>query len=94
MYFHDYLVKYEYNLLCHEKCPVNTYTIENEYLCLDKKPEGYYLYNNIEYKKCFETCSICDGKGTIEYNNCLKSILQLDVLKFLVLHVHLIIGIR
>ena len=62
--------KYEYNLLCHEKCPDNTYPIENNNLCLDKKPEGYYLDNNIEYKKCFETCKTCDKAGTLENNNC------------------------
>ena len=34
---------YEYKIFCNNKCPSNTYPIEHNFLCLDKKPEGYYL---------------------------------------------------
>ena len=35
--------KYEYNHFCYNKFPDKTYLINNEYLCLDDTPEGYYL---------------------------------------------------
>ena len=32
--------------------------------CLNNTPSGYYLDNSDEiYKKCFETCKYCYGKG-------------------------------
>ena len=62
--------KYEYKTFCYDKYPSNTYPIENNFLCLDKKPEGYYLYNNSEYKSCFETCKTCDKARTQENHNC------------------------
>ena len=44
---------YEYNNLCHNKCPDKTYNIENKYLCFDTNPEGYFLdLENSVYKKC------------------------------------------
>ena len=63
--------KYEYNNFCYEKCPYNTYTIIDKYLCLDNKPEGYYLDNkDLNYKKCFDKCKNCYGYGNEENNNC------------------------
>ena len=67
--------KYEYNNFCHNKCPDKTYNIENEYLCLNTQPEGYYL--DIErsvYKKCFASCKYCYGYGNEINNNCIECI--------------------
>ena len=33
------IYKYEYNNSCYKECPINTYSIENEYLCLDIIPK-------------------------------------------------------
>ena len=64
--------KYEFNNICYNECPNNTFPIEDEYLCLDKKPEGYYLSNNEKYKKCYDTCKSCDEGGSEKYNNCIE----------------------
>ena len=65
--------KYEYNNLCHNECPDKTYPIENNYLCLDIKPEGYYLnLTDKVYKKCYETCENCFGYGDEINNNCIE----------------------
>ena len=40
--------KYEYFNLCFQGCPIDTYPIINEYLFIDKTPEGYYLNINIK----------------------------------------------
>ena len=46
--------------------------IENYFKCY-KEPEGYYLDpNDSLYKKCYETCEICDKKGDYLNHNCLK----------------------
>ena len=39
-------------------------------ICLDKKPEGYYLNEDGFYKNCFESCKSCYGKGNKEDHNC------------------------
>ena len=65
--------KFEYKKFCYEKCPDKTYPINNEFLCLDQKPEGYYLdYNSSSYKKCYETCKNCSKGGDEIYNNCIE----------------------
>ena len=61
--------KYELDNKCYKTCPSGTYPIENEYLCLKEKPEGYYLDSSI-YKKCYESCKNCNGYGNDEVNNC------------------------
>ena len=63
--------KYQYINICSNQCFPGTYPKENEYLCLDKKPEGYYLdrINNF-YKKCYDTCKNCDEGGDEINNNC------------------------
>ena len=46
--------------------------IENYFKCY-KEPEGYYLaQNNSVYKKCYETCEICNNDGDYMNHNCLK----------------------
>ena len=63
--------KYEYNNTCFNECPNEKYTIDNEYLCLDEKPEGYYLdLDELKYKKCFDRCKNCYGFGDEINNNC------------------------
>ena len=53
---------------------INT-KIDNKIECYDKTPEGYYLdIENKVYKKCFETCKFCDGKGNKTINNCKECI--------------------
>ena len=60
--------KYEFNNIYYNECPENTFPIENEYLCLDTKPEGYYLSNNEKYVKCYDSCQSCDEGGDENYN--------------------------
>ena len=72
--------KYEYNWICYEECPSDTYILfqeenevnENEVKeCFDKEPDGYYFdINNNTYKKCFKNCKFCFGGGNGTNNNC------------------------
>ena len=41
-------------------------------ICFDKSPEGYYLDTDGFYKKCYESCKICDRKGSEIEHNCTK----------------------
>ena len=67
------LNNYEYYKLCFDICPENTHPKINEFLCLDKKPKGYYLDNNIhQYNLCYETCKDCNKKGNEINNNCVE----------------------
>ena len=73
----DDIYKYEYNNICYEKCPNNTYTLEDneDNICYDKAPIGYYLDKEKEiYKRCYNTCSTCDKGGNDKNNNCLECI--------------------
>ena len=59
---------FEHNNFCDETCPDNTYPLFDnyEYYCVEKIPSfGYYLDTNDDniYKKCYETCKYCHGKG-------------------------------
>ena len=74
---------YEYNRICYEDCPEDTYPFssnnirneENEMKCFDKTPEGHYFDENTKnYKKCYENCKFCFGPGKIENNNCKECI--------------------
>ena len=68
-----YNYKYEYKDNCYKECPKDTYSIENEYLCFDYNPEGYYLDPNTKkYKKCFNVCKYCFDKGNETINNCIE----------------------
>ena len=63
--------KYEFNNLCYTKCPSDTYSIENEYICYSGQPEGYYFDKNEKiFKKCFDSCKNCNGQGNELNNNC------------------------
>ena len=65
--------KYEYYNICFYKCPENTYPKINEFLCLDKKPKGYYLKRSIsKYSLCYEFCSDCNKEGNEINNNCIE----------------------
>jgi surface protein len=63
---------FEYNNICYQKCPADTHSILSDSVgvCLDKKPEGYYLDHDGFYKKCFESCENCFGPGNEKDNNC------------------------
>ena len=78
--------KFEYRSICYNKCPRKT--LLNDYMCLvnecengnqnideclDGKPIGYYL-DSIDqvYKKCFEKCKFCYGKGNETNHNCIE----------------------
>ena len=72
---------YEYNTLCYEDCPNDTYTLFNERNehnnnvkeCFAEAPEGYYLDSEEKkYKKCYETCKLCDIGGNEVNNNCIE----------------------
>ena len=77
---------YQYDNICFNRCPNGT--LLDNYFCRDNKcnsnndtteeciyaqPRGYYFdsYDNI-YKKCFNSCDLCYGKGNITNNNCIK----------------------
>ena len=73
--------KYEYNNICKDECPKETYPLFCEEKecnniirkCYDKTPEGYYLdLSNKVYKKCFESCKSCKDEGNITNHNCLE----------------------
>ena len=75
--------KYEYNTICYNECPEETYSIfcdedncdENSKKCFDKKPKGYYLdLGNKTYKKCYENCLVCDEKGNETIHNCIECV--------------------
>ena len=71
----DDIFQYEYNNSCHHKCPNNTYILEDidDYKCFDYNPVGYYLDKiNEVYKKCYETCSMCNNGGNKTIHNCLE----------------------
>ena len=65
---------HEYLNICYKECPEYTHAIKAEnsndvLICLDKKPEGYFLDTDGYYKKCYKSCKLCDGKsGEIEHN--------------------------
>ena len=61
------------NQLC-DTCAENFYFLEGTKNCYDTPPEGYYLDEEEEekiYKKCYETCKICDKKGIKTEHNCI-----------------------
>ena len=59
------------NNFCYNECPFDTHAIDNEYLCLNETPEGYYLdLTDSFFKKCFSNCKICSKGGNETYNNC------------------------
>ena len=64
--------KYEFVNICFNECPSGTYSSPfNEYLCLDKAPEGYYLdLDDKIYKKCYDICKKCNYGGNEYNNNC------------------------
>ena len=71
----DDTYQYEYNNNCYEKCPNNTYELENnqDNKCYANAIEGYYL--NLEkkkFEKCYETCQTCEIGGNRTNNNCLQ----------------------
>ena len=65
--------------LCTE-CNNNFYRIENfasninEYFnCYNETPKGYFLdKDNSLYKKCYDSCEICEIKGNNSIHNCIK----------------------
>ena len=69
---------YELNNICYHQCPNGTLPVlkdemDNDvFLCLNKKPEDYYLDENGFYKKCFNNCRSCFGVGNEKDNNCSK----------------------
>ena len=74
--------EYECNNICYHVCPKAAYIIfcgdncnSNEKECFYRIPEGYYLdLNDKVYKKCFEKCKYCFGKGNETINNCKECI--------------------
>ena len=67
------LHKYEYNGICYERCPLETFYNYNHTFCLGEIPDGYYC-NSVENQtidKCHDNCKTCKEGGTNENNNCL-----------------------
>ena len=70
---YDEIYRFEYKDICYEKCPDNTYIIENtkDFKCLEKAPSDYYLDLKSEmYKKCYESCKQCSNGGNKTIHNC------------------------
>ena len=66
---------FEYLNICYNECPEYTHSIHIEnkndtLICLDKKPQGYYLDTDGFYKKCYDPCKLCDEKGNEIEHNC------------------------
>ena len=77
-----YTELFEYNNECLNDCPSGKHRIFiDRNRCTDELPEGFVLDNtdNI-YKKCFETCKVCNQVGNDDNNNCEQCI---DNYKFL-----------
>ena len=76
--------KYEFNNICYNKCPEGTLNnnnncevvnkcYKNYEECSSDAPEGYYYdINDSIYKKCYDTCKYCKGKGDKNNNNCIE----------------------
>ena len=65
-------LNYEYNNICMNNCPDNTYKIlKNTIKCSEIIPENYYLETNSNiYKECYTNCKSCNGPGSETNNNC------------------------
>ena len=64
--------KFEFNNICYQSCPQNTYPILIEkYTCINPVPENYYL-DNIDKinKKCYDRCKTCNQSGNENFHNC------------------------
>jgi len=64
--------KYEYDNFCYPKCPDKTYQIDKEYKCVENTPIGYYLDNDLIFKRCYDTCETCSVAGNDLNNNCIQ----------------------
>ena len=72
--------KYEYNTIFYEQCPNETFTIACEEEesnnnisreCFKPEIEDYYLdLFEKNFKKCYNSCKYCYGKGNETFNNC------------------------
>ena len=65
---------YEHNNICYQACPEGIHAIYNDNdanVCLDNKPNDYYLDNGF-YKKCYESCKSCSEGGNEKNHNCLE----------------------
>ena len=71
---YDY--QFEYNNICFNDCPNDTYKIFiNRNICILEIPENYYLDNNDNiYKECYYKCKKCDQPGNDTINNCIECI--------------------
>ena len=75
---------YEYNTICLEKCPDDSYTLfcdegeecnNNAKECFKPEIKYYYLDSVLKkFKKCYDNCKYCDGKGNETINNCKECI--------------------
>ena len=71
----DDIYRYVFNNICYQKCPNGTYILEDQedLICYDHVLDGYYLDSKNEiYKKCYETCNVCNKGGNETNNNCLE----------------------
>ena len=71
----DDIYRYTFNNTCYQKCPNGTYILEDQedFICYDHVLDGYYLDTKNEiYKKCYETCNVCNKGGNKTNNNCLE----------------------
>ena len=63
--------QFEYNNICYNDCPNNTYRIyQNRNICSIEIPENYYLDDDNIYKECYNKCQKCTILGNETINNC------------------------
>ena len=63
--------QFEYNNICYDDCPNNTYKIfQNRNICSIEIPENYYLDDDNVYKECYNKCKKCSASGNEAINNC------------------------
>ena len=72
----DFIHKFEYNNICYESCPKETYY--NQTQCEDI-PIGYYLNdtNLMSIDKCYEKCKTCSNES-INLNLCISCNIDLN----------------
>ena len=78
---------HECNNICYNECPEGTHIILKdesnknnvfiEYdngvaICLDRKPEGYFLDEDGFFRECYKSCKLCYGPGEKKAHNCIE----------------------
>jgi len=52
--------------------PIYEEFLEKNFFKCYQNIDGYYLDNNQYFKKCYESCALCETEGNITHHNCIK----------------------